>query len=176
VIDYYYDEGSAVQDQWPSLESEDKIRSIHVDVRPALDSFESLAQRIFFFPSRLSESLANGNSSRFSQKRQDSIRDRKEQEREQQREEAKKTMEQIQAKCQARHQELRQCTSDVECEKATLGLNFCMAQIVCPKIAENFISAMNTGEEKTISEAFESMDACLWDFGKKAGTDFRDLE
>lgn len=51
VIDYYHDESAVTEDSTPKhLADAQSLKSIQVDVRPALDSFTSIADRLFLMP------------------------------------------------------------------------------------------------------------------------------
>eukprot|EP01052_Picozoa_sp_SAG31_P031250 SAG31_NODE_3292_length_4454_cov_2.328588_3_plen_262_part_00 len=63
VIDYYYDDGKAHQDNVPAVGApadEAAVRSIIVDVRPALDSLAAVYHRLRMFPGRMWEALERG--------------------------------------------------------------------------------------------------------------------
>lgn len=63
VIDYYYDNSKSEQDTVPQLgvqASASDIKSIVVDVRPALDSLESVYHRLRRFPARAYQAFQRG--------------------------------------------------------------------------------------------------------------------
>jgi len=174
IIDYYYDEASAKQDEVPSLQSTNSIKSIHVDVRPALDSFGSFSERITRFYPRLREAMEEDRSKRFNQKRQDAARLARHQEVEH----LKNQLDEMQAKCSKRIEEVQKCQGEADCEKAAIGLNYCMAQCVCQNEARDFIAAMQApGNEdevhEKVTQAMWKMTECLRLFGIKAGRDLR---
>jgi len=171
VIDYYYDESSSHLDQRPSLTSRDSVKSIYVDVRPALDSVGSFMDRLRNFPERMQEAMKrDGKSSRFLESNQKEVKERQKI----LAEKTKQDFETIQTTCAARFKEMKECQGDEACEKATLGMNYCMAQVVCPSEAKEFIAAVEkVTDGKDVEAAYQSMDQCLWRFGMKAGRDLR---
>lgn len=50
VIDYYHDDVKAKDNQLPTLNDSSSIKSIAVDVRPAIDSFDAILDRVFYMP------------------------------------------------------------------------------------------------------------------------------
>jgi len=174
VIDYYYDDGSASQDQRPSLTSPNSVKSIYVDVRPAADSMEAIIDRLRKFPERTTEAMERDKRGcRFTVAHQNEVKELNRVEAEK----TKQKFEEIQTRCAARFKEVQQCQGDEACEKATLGMNYCMAQVVCKEEASDFIKAMETSTDgRGVQAAYEQMDKCLWKFGLKAGRDLRDLE
>lgn len=50
VIDYYHEDGAAKLNKVPALHDLGSVQSISIDVRPALDSLEALADRVVFMP------------------------------------------------------------------------------------------------------------------------------
>eukprot|EP00903_Cladosiphon_okamuranus_P018104 g16661.t1 len=50
VIDYYFDDGAEDEEGMPELHAEGAVKSIKVDVRPALDGLRDVADRFFQMP------------------------------------------------------------------------------------------------------------------------------
>lgn len=158
VIDYYHDESGVGLDVRPGLHDTKSIRSIHVDVRPALDSVQALMDRVIkmpalqlrglttfspppFLPPRAMVLAESTKASVLTQQWQD-----------------------IQLKCASHKDKLRGCKTDEECGAATVSLQQCTAGIVCPDIALTFdqcVAAKPPASEASLGAAYGGVVKCL---------------
>lgn len=163
VIDYYSDESLTQQDQLPQhLKDIQSMKSISVDVRPALDSFHALLDRTlrmpltrllgathyrpppFLPPSPMVKAEAIKQSQLQSHWRS------------------------VQERCSAVKEALAACASENECSKLSIDLQRCVAGVVCPAIASEFdacvkSSAAGSSPQDTanIERAYEAMTKCI---------------
>ena len=158
VIDYYHDESGVGEDAQPKdLHDTKSIRSIHVDVRPALDSVQAAIDRIFKMPALQARGQTAYNPPPFFPPRTmiaaESHKVRV----------LKAQWEAIQRDC-ARHKDnLRNCKSEQECGTATVGLQKCTAGVVCPDLAQAFeacVVAKGPSEDR-IAASYSGMVKCL---------------
>lgn len=164
IIDYYSDESAADKDSTPKhMHDSTSMKSISVDVRPALESFESVLDRTivmpifkfqgktnynpppFFAPSAMQEA-ENKNTKRLNQAWSD-----------------------IKLNCEKNKIDLSMCTTDEECRNASIDLQRCMANIVCPEITRDFNLAVEAVKEKKVTEEeasvkYSKMTKCLDEF------------
>lgn len=158
VIDYYHDESGVGLDVRPSLHDTKSIRSIHVDVRPALDSVEALVDRVLkmpalqlrglttfsppsFLPPKAMVAAESTKASFLTQQWRD-----------------------IQLTCAGHKDKLRNCKTDEECGAATVGLQQCTAGIVCPDVARTFeqcVAAKPPASEASLGAAYGGVVKCL---------------
>lgn len=143
VIDYYHDEDGVDKDTRPShMQDFHSMQSIKVDVRPALDSFEAIIDRVarmplkqfsgqthfdpppFFLPSPVKLSL---------ERKKRLLNDQ---------------WSEIQLKCVSFRDQLRTCTTDDECGGASIALQRCTASVVCPDIVAEFDSCTKDYHEQ----------------------------
>jgi cytochrome c heme-lyase len=161
VIDYYHDESQVNADQTPKLTDLNSMKSIQVDVRPALDSVDSILDRLCRMPIHL---VNNPNSkyqppaffpsSQMKQAETNKVDDLN-----------KKWIE-ITKNCEALKNKLAECTSQDECSAAAIALQRCTASVVCPEYVKQLDYWMKfkpTNEEK-IEESFDKMSDCLETF------------
>eukprot|EP01041_Mallomonas_annulata_P002436 gene2436-4726_t len=159
VIDYYHDESGVDGDTKPkALTDVHSIQSIKVDVRPALDSIESIYDRILAMPYRynIQRSTSFSPPPFFAPKRMI------------QAEELKITLLRqqwgdIQSKCHDIQLKLKNCSSEQECGSASVALQRCTASVICPDIVNNFDACI---QEKSINNdkinaSFNAMEKCL---------------
>lgn len=161
VIDYYHDESQVNADKTPKLTDINSVKSIHVDVRPALDSIDSVYDRILRMPLHL---VTHPNSdykppsffpsSQMKQAEISKVDD------------LNKKWADIQKNCESYKIKLSECASDEECGAAAIALQRCTASVVCPDYVKEFDYWMKfqpTNEPK-IEEAFSNMSDCLENF------------
>lgn len=166
VIDYYHDESKVTADQIPQqLQDAHAMQSIVVDVRPAIDSADSVVSRLFRMPMAQIKGTTIYNPPPF---RPHSHMITAEEKRVAEINEIWKS---IRAKCEEAKLRLGRCGSDEECQTAALALRMCSASVICPSIANDFkksLDAVPTDEER-INEAFTAVSNCLELFELECG-------
>ena len=158
VIDYYPDEASTEIDQRPrDLTDVTSMQSIKVDVRPALDGPEAVLDRLVRMPYHMYTGGTLYNPPPFFPPTPM-----------QQAEAAKgarvaRNWTEIQDRCRANKDRVAKCRSDAECGAASVALQLCMAQVVCPSVAADFdacAKAKPANEGKT-GAAYGNMVKCI---------------
>ncbi|GBG26584.1 Cytochrome c-type heme lyase [Hondaea fermentalgiana] len=173
VIDYYYDESKSSQDETPELHDIRSIKSITMDARPAVDSPQSLFDRIRFplmekfdmvppidmgLKSQEAEKAAAAKAliekeplpegaTTFEKMDVDELRD---------------ISSKIGPACKACFAKVDKCSSEAECQQASVALTFCMAELVCSKEAQRFQADLNS------EERLDEMVACMDRFEERA--------
>jgi hypothetical protein len=151
-----------------------EVKSIIVDVRPAIDGFDSFIFRCmkmpafrkfdmtpfqplpFFLPPAFKAAVAgsstNSSSSRSSTTTAVTVvpSDR----------EFAVLLQQMQDKCRFKLEALNNCTSEENCAAASIALKHCMGSIACEKEAAVF-AALFSADDPAAEGAFESMQTCL---------------
>jgi hypothetical protein len=152
-----------------------EVKSIIVDVRPAIDDFNSFIFRCmkmpafrkfdmtpfqplpFFLPPAFKAAVAgssNTSSSSSSTNTSTAVRvvpsDR----------EFAVLLQQMQNKCRFKLEALNNCTSEENCAAASIALKHCMGSIACEKEAAVF-AALFSADDPAAEGAFESMQSCL---------------
>merc|ERR1712086_376828 len=156
VIDYYHDE-DAEEDELPGLHSQDKVKSITLHVRPALDSFGAAFDRVKMLvlgalpvvpkeasPEEELQEVADldwraGMASS----------------------EWKMMTNRITVKCEDRIHQLQQASSDQDRAMASQLLDLCLGGIACKVETQNYLKSM---ESETEDGAEEVLFDCLGDF------------
>merc|ERR1711957_160601 len=156
VIDYYHDE-DADEDELPGLHSQDKVKSITLHVRPALDSFGAAFDRVKMLvlgalpvvpkeasPEEELQEVADldwraGMAST----------------------EWKMMTNRITVKCEDRIHQLQQASSDQDRAMASQLLDLCLGGIACKVETQNYLKSM---ESETEDGAEEVLFDCLGDF------------
>ena len=133
VIDYYHDESNVTKDASPlGLHDSKSIRSIKVDVRPALDSPAAVFDRVVRMPLRQLQGKTSFNPPPFFAPKEmlaaESSRAQL----------LTAQWKQIQANCAADKEALKTCQSEQECGAATVRLQRCTANAVCPDVVRSF--------------------------------------
>ena len=158
VIDYYHDESKARDDNRPThLHDTASIKSIIVDVRPALDSLQSFIDRLLRMPALQSRSATVYKPPPFFPPPKmilaESVSKSK----------LVEQWRQIQLNCAADKDALLACTSEQDCGAASVKLQRCTASVVCPEVAAAFDSCVTqtppNGEKLEI--AYSAMQKCL---------------
>lgn len=187
VIDYYHDETQSSGEEGTGMPAlTDHVKSLLVDVRPALDRPQDLYQRAVKMPSALSNNttafeqlpLAPSESleSTMVESMQvwDSIIDNKLQE-EQQRhaQEAANNIGEKEAtalakafveslkNCKKAQKRVANCNSDVECQQAALDLTRCMGQVWCPLQLAGLTESLTNDNDADIEVALERLTTCV---------------
>jgi len=174
VIDYYHDEGMVKNDKHPQhLQDLTSMKSIKVDVRPALDSISAISDRIIFMP--LLQGLAKyGLFSNFIQRKYVPgllrynpppffpASKTLEAERVKMSSLSRKWQE-IKIKCEADKARLSACSSDEECSAASIALQRCTASVACPSIVAEFDASIRATpiDETKLELSYEAMIKCL---------------
>lgn len=159
IIDYYHDESSVSKDTAPkSMHDTVSMKSIHVDVRPALDSVEAVLARVFRMPfARFQKDpkVVNFRAAPFFApsvmveaeiKRSDTIT---------------KQWQQIKSTCEQKKNALQECQGDDECGAASVELQKCTSSVVCPDIATAFEKSMTSRDDAKIEHSYGKMLKCL---------------
>lgn len=161
IIDYYHDESGVQHDQLPShLKDMKAMKSIKVDVRPALDSFEAVVDRVIRIPfleltNKIDKSKYSplpffpaGDMLHAEKNKVDRI---------------KKNWTVIKSTCEQNKISLANCSSDSECIQANIALQKCMASVVCPSIVEDFnrVSNARAVDDAQLGQAYNRIVKCI---------------
>lgn len=169
VIDYYSDESRASSDTVPSgLSDKSAVKSILLDVRPALDSFDAFLDRAFRMPylrfkgevpqglplfadRSMTPQPAKKETAAITDSVEDTVTAR------------------VTKTCSDRFAALRDCgTDDKKCADAAIALQHCVATIVCPSEAKAFQVAAVSKDKAQAEQAYAAMDAALDQFAQKS--------
>jgi len=158
VIDYYYDEVDTKSGN-TRLPGAKESRIIHVDVRPALDSFEALKDRVYMAMPWNSDDILRTTPETVFEKTETILRGENEDEEEfEQRKQFASTNRTIEKECRSFMKAYQQC-NDNESEEAMMammGLKLCMAQHVCEKgLVEQFMEDESEDSLAKISTCLE---------------------
>ena len=168
VIDYYHDESGVQGDTAPaSLVDATAMKSIKVDVRPALDSFSSAYDLVFRMPMvKAAGRTAFSPPPFFPQKHVKIAEDKK-------KADLNVKWNKIKENCEGCKNNLRECNSEEECGAASVALQLCIAKVVCPTTVRAFEQArlnMSKGggggdaaDEGILASKFEAVSKCLDD-------------
>lgn len=167
VIDYYYDESKGRGDEQPThLHDMDAVKSIRIDARPAIDSFQSVLDRL-----KLSYLSFMGKTPDISllqlsqQTMGNSPREADSSPASKQPDHFSHVKEQallLKEKCKSTFEALQSCDSEENCAQLSLKMMVCMGSIVCPRETE----AVFTVEDN--EENLDKLSACLERFEKQA--------
>lgn len=137
VIDYYHDEAGAEEDKTPEHKHDFRsIKSIKLDVRPALDSPQNIVDRIVLMPFyrfmgkteyKPLPFFPESSTVQAERKRLQMIQN---------------SWENIRRNCSEEKQRVTDCKSEKECANAAIALQACSAHVVCPTIAKDFDTAI----------------------------------
>lgn len=171
VLDYYYHAPK------PGATAHGPGDGIEVHVRPALDSWQALIDRTRMRLSRalasLSQRLAAGRPPQPTQPtlsltavEQPGALERVDEAEfkflaELTPERVREISGQLRNRCAPYVQEVGQCSDSEACERATMGLNCCLASIVCANKRSAFIEALEHGRQDDIANAYKAMTAAL---------------
>jgi cytochrome c heme-lyase len=165
VIDYYHDESAVSIDKTPeSLMDATSVKSIKVDVRPAVDSLQSIRDVFFKMPIKY---LA-GNAGAYSPPaffREQHVKIAEDARKLQ----ISKTWSEIQANCKDHQKKLKMCSSESECGAASIALQLCVGGIVCPNAVDDFKLcakkfANGDIDEDGVTSAYSKVTTCLENF------------
>ena len=158
VIDYYHDEASTANDQAPrDLMDVTSMQSTKVDVRPALDSAESLLDRLVYMPIQIFKGDSKYNPPPFFPTPQmiqaEASKDKR----------IARNWEDIKQNCKATKDRLATCKSEDECGAAAVALQLCIAGVVCPSVAKDFDTCvkMKPANDAKTGAAFNKMVKCI---------------
>ncbi|KAJ1462192.1 cytochrome c/c1 heme lyase-domain-containing protein [Pelagophyceae sp. CCMP2097] len=190
IIDYYSDESKTAQDVTPQLSDLDAVKSIMVDVRPALDTLDACVDRLARMPARraskeaspevpffctadmaaasaaarAADAAAAAAAAAAAPTAAEAAAEAA----------AKRAARfaamnaQIGAACAGRFSMLRDCGEDErKCAEASIALQHCVGAIVCPKEAAAFKHAAEHDAD-TADAAFATMDAAIARFATAA--------
>ena len=164
IIDYYHDESAITTDEQPKyLTDSSSMKSIKVDVRPALDSLESVYDIFFRMPMKLAAGTTNYSPPSFFPQSQ--VREAEQNKKK----ELNDKWSSIKNNCDKCKGALHTCTTDEECGAASIALQLCIAKIVCPSVAGDFeaaIAEMKSGSvnDEKLTRRYASITKCLEDF------------
>lgn len=137
IIDYYHDEANVDNDTRPSSMSDaTSMKSIIVDVRPALDSPTAIFDRIIKMAFLTDKSQVGYNPPPFFQPSPSQVALRRRQLL------MNEQWSQIQSRCRPYRDKLAACDSEDSCGAASIALRKCSAEIVCAESAMAFNQAL----------------------------------
>ncbi|CEG43813.1 cytochrome c c1 heme [Plasmopara halstedii] len=169
VIDYYFDDKKSAEDEVPELHSEDKVRSISMYARPAVDSVGALIDRLKFPFTTYLNGLKGPNLAARSAL-VESIHEGKNDVESFTVEEIQQTFAKIKESCKSCMQEVRTCGNEIQCSQAALALQLCMGRIICPPQAAAFTKALEIGDETVVEAAFDAMNSNLEQFQERGAS------
>lgn len=173
VIDYYFDDDKASEDKVPELHSATSVKSISVFARPAIDSLDTLIDRIKYplvsfvnglkgpdleARAKLIEKAAADNEPLPPLSAQ----------------EVEQTFNKIKDSCKNCLMEVKTCNSEFACSQAATALQLCMGMIVCPPEAAQFSKALESGSDKSIEATFEAMNNSIEVFQERSAAAMRE--
>jgi cytochrome c heme-lyase len=173
VIDYYHDESKVNDDKRPThLNDVKSMKSIKVDVRPALDSISSFYDYFFRMPIKYTA----GNAGAYDPpsffpasqiKRAEDTR----------KIQISNIWAAVKKDCAGCKDTLASCSNETECQSASVALQLCMARIVCPDIANKFDTSVANFKktkvmDESINESFSSVVKCLENFEIESKRDY----
>lgn len=156
VIDYYHDESAVQLDQSPKhLKDFAALKSIKVDVRPALDSLDAVIDRCIsmplvqlqkktsyqpppFFMPEVMKTAEEGKANRI-----------------------KANWKAIEAKCVNVKNKMKECSSEEECRLASIALQRCNASIICPHVVEEFDKCVAAKDLEKAGVTYSDMTKCI---------------
>lgn len=174
MIDYYHDEEKSKYDEVPELNSEDKIKSVEMVVRPALDTPSALFHRLKFglLSKRDNYGLVQQSIEKDSgadAKQTSAASARTSHVEELSVEEMKQMFERIRTTCGDKLVHLRSTDNEEDQQRAATALSYCMATVVgCKTEVKAFDAAVAKGSESDMETAFESISRCLENFQSRA--------
>ncbi len=161
VIDYYHDESAVGKDKRPNnMLDAAAMKSIVLDVRPALDSFEAIYARMVKMPLKLMQRQTSYRPLPLMPSLQTVSAERKSVE------ELNEKWRRVQKNCSSSKLALEECGDDeVACSRAYIQLQTCIADVVCADVARTFRECIkNDGSEVDMANAFDNVTGCVHDF------------
>ncbi|TMW64251.1 hypothetical protein Poli38472_012873 [Pythium oligandrum] len=171
VIDYYFDDEKTTEDKVPELHSASSVKSISMYARPAVDSVDSIVDRIKFPLVSLFNGLKEPNLAERAalvEKAHDSDKEAPLSPAE-----VEATFGKIKESCKNAFQTIKTCQNEFECSQAATALQLCMGQIICPTDATTFKKAIEKGNEDHIEAAFEAMNNSIERFQERSAEAMR---
>ncbi|KAI9914664.1 hypothetical protein PsorP6_008215 [Peronosclerospora sorghi] len=174
VIDYYFNDEKSAADEIPELHSADKVKSISMYARPAVDSMGALVDRIKYPVVSLMNGLkgpdvtARSALVERSQEEKNTVESLSV-------EEVENTFSKVKDKCKGCMQEIKTCRNESQCSQAALALQLCMGRIICPKEAAAFSKALEGGNETAVETAFLAMNSSLEQFEAQGASAMHEL-
>jgi len=173
VIDYYHDEGRSEGDEMPQhLQDQHSIKSILLDVRPALDGPWSVLARAFFMPA-----LRLAGRSSFQplpllpspqlrqQRKQMEEEDRQAAEAAQEQQKLSALASAVIENCQAPKLALQKCENEGggDCTKQAIALTCCMASQIqdCSHKVKELHKHLEGSNEEMVDKLLVDMDTCV---------------
>ncbi|KAF0697674.1 Aste57867_11645 [Aphanomyces stellatus] len=166
VIDYYFDEEKSKEDQVPRLHDVTSVKSISLYARPAIDDIGSLVDRIKF--PLLSFLGSTAKPTLPEPAAPSSIGDDLDAKETLTVAEVEETFGKIKTSCNKCFTDVQMCADEVACAQAATALQFCMANILCKPDAVKFTTALASGDESRIEEAYASMESCVERFEERS--------
>ena len=187
VIDYYHDESGANEDKVPSLTDSSSIKSILVDVRPAIDSFDSFLDRVIRMPFQQINNNTSynpppflpkkdmGTAPPFTKHKEPSQPPTSFKFQKMSTKEINEIIERIESECKPQKDKLTMCNSEETCGAAAVALQRCSALILCPTVVKEFDDVVAKVREKKelgddgaaqeeLSKSFDTMTTCMESF------------
>jgi len=170
IIDYYYDEERSKLDKVPDLHSEDKVKSIDLVVRPAIDSVESAIDRVKFPLMKIMESDETADTA---QKLKAPVKEDYAgpivHENQRSVEEIQSLFTEMKEKCEKHFVAVQTCNPEnTDCTLPATGLQHCMGTIVCKPTADAFTKALKGNDEKALEDALDALNKCMEKFEESA--------
>ena len=159
VIDYYYDDVKAEEDQAPALHSTKDIRSISMEVRPAMDSAGSILDRAKMLfrdvPKESESQLLPSEEQQLQQQQQESAAPETgnaaagdaapmwEEGIAPEKVDVQAIFQKVKSRCGKAKYDLENCDSPNACAEASVAMTACMGGIICPAEARAFAANQN---------------------------------
>lgn len=173
VIDYYFDDEKSAEDQVPALHSASSVKSITMYARPAIDSFDTLVDRIKYPLTELLSGLRAPDVSKRAALLEKNQGD-KESLPPLTVEEVEGTFSKIKASCRDCFQDVKTCSDEISCATAATALQMCMGRIICLPEANQFSKTLDSGSEKEVETAFAAMNARIDQFQERSAIAMRE--
>lgn len=156
VIDFYHVEANSSMDQIPGLHDTDAVRSIDVDVRPAIDDVSSLLLRLKNSFQRTGRTLIQDKSPEDVEAGREVIQ------------KAIKPQDEdvlrfLNERCAGQVAALVECKKE-DCSKEYIGANFCLGSILCPSLSQKLLAALKD-REGDAEAVLQEMSMCIQNSG-----------
>jgi len=158
VIDYYHDEAGAGLDKSPENKSDfNSIKSIKIDVRPALDSPQSILDRVMVMPYHLFTKQTRFKPLPFLPPNETVLAEQR------QKLQLQEMWQLIRTNCDLERNKLINCQNEKDCANATIALQRCTASVACPSIAQAFDAAVQAEpfDAEKADRSYQSIMKCL---------------
>jgi len=169
IIDYYHDVSKADDDQMPALRSHDAVKSIVLDVRPALDSPEAFIDRYLRMPLEILQSRTTYSPAPFFASQAMVEADRREKDELAKAEEQRRAIAEasqgnrlpapISQSCGPLMKLVQDCRGEEQCTERLVGFQLCVARIVAPDAAKLFEDAYKRDDAEAMQANYEMMSA-----------------